>query len=67
MSVPHQKNLPVESLSELSRLRSEFHACLTTRADSLFEVCEALVSAPTPAPPGARWPLLHLGRWPSAG
>ncbi|WP_232832333.1 NF041680 family putative transposase [Nocardiopsis sp. FIRDI 009] len=38
----------VESLSELSRFRTEFHACLTHRRDALFEVCEALVCAPGP-------------------
>lgn len=47
MSLLHRHS-PVEPLSELSRFRSEFHACLTTRADALFEVCEALVCAPAP-------------------
>ncbi|MBB5490408.1 NF041680 family putative transposase [Nocardiopsis metallicus] len=47
MSLLHQ-HTPVEPLSTLARFRSQFHACLTTRADALFEVCEALVSTPTP-------------------
>ena len=47
MSLLHH-HTPVERLSELSRFREQFHACLTTRADALFEICEALVSAPTP-------------------
>lgn len=47
MSVPHQPPT-VESLSALSRFRTEFHACLTHRQDALFEVCEALVCAPDP-------------------
>ncbi|SHJ70138.1 hypothetical protein SAMN05421803_108201, partial [Nocardiopsis flavescens] len=47
MSLLHH-HAPVEPLPELSRFRAQFHACLTTRADALFEVCEALVSTPTP-------------------
>ncbi|CAL9446600.1 hypothetical protein SUDANB121_04984 [Nocardiopsis dassonvillei] len=47
MSLPHQRP-PVESLSELSRFRTDLHACLTGRRDALFEVCEALVCAPGP-------------------
>lgn len=53
MSLPHPSPT-VEPLSALSRFRTEFHACLTTRGDALFEVCEALVSAPTP--------VLHLAQ-----
>lgn len=47
MSVPHQTPT-VEPLSELSRFRFDFHNSLSARPDAVFEVCEALVSAPNP-------------------
>ncbi|WP_330090337.1 NF041680 family putative transposase [Nocardiopsis codii] len=47
MSLPHQPPT-VESLSALSRFRTDFHTCLTHHQDALFEVGEALVCAPTP-------------------
>src|SRR5699024_9259083 len=56
MSLPHPPST-VEPLSALSRFRTEFHACLTTRQDALFQVCEALVCSPTPVPPRAQLPL----------
>ncbi|MFE3206526.1 NF041680 family putative transposase [Embleya sp. NPDC059237] len=35
----------VESLNVLSRFRTDFHGCLTTRADALFELTDALSCA----------------------
>jgi hypothetical protein len=33
---------------ELSGFRREFHACLTRRADALFELCDAVLCADGP-------------------
>jgi hypothetical protein len=35
----------VESLAVLSRFRREFHACLTARADEIFELADAVLCA----------------------
>ncbi|MFD8534487.1 NF041680 family putative transposase [Streptosporangium canum] len=45
---PHQKDLRTEALAELSGFRSEFYACLTARADELFELTEALLCTAGP-------------------
>ncbi|GAA2014696.1 hypothetical protein GCM10009799_48710 [Nocardiopsis rhodophaea] len=39
---------PVEPLSAWSRFRTELYACLTARADALFDLCDALTCAPGP-------------------
>ena len=38
----------VESLAGLSRFRLDFHACLTARADELFELADAVLCADGP-------------------
>src|SRR5258708_19101194 len=38
----------VESLAALSRFRLDFHACLTARADELFELADAVLCADGP-------------------
>ena len=38
----------VESLAVLSRFRRDFHACLTARADELFELADAVLCADGP-------------------
>ncbi|MCW2898533.1 MAG: transposase [Streptosporangiaceae bacterium] len=38
----------VESLSVLSRFRNQFHDCLYTRADALFELTDAVLCADGP-------------------
>lgn len=44
----HQKDLRTEALAELSGFRSDFYACLTARADELFELTEALLCTAGP-------------------
>ncbi|MEU8202018.1 hypothetical protein [Streptosporangium sp. NPDC049046] len=44
----HQEDLRTEALAELSGFRGEFYACLTARADELFELTEALLCAAGP-------------------
>lgn len=39
---------PGSALGELSRFRHEFYACLTARADALFELAEAVLCADGP-------------------
>jgi hypothetical protein len=42
----HQDDLvAVESLAVLSRLRVDFHACPTARADELFELADPVLCA----------------------
>lgn len=41
--LPHDA-VRVESLTALSRLRTDFHDCLTARADALFELTDAVLS-----------------------
>jgi len=36
------------ALGDLSRFRQEFHQCLTARADTLFELADAVLCAPGP-------------------
>lgn len=43
-----QNPSPVESLPVLSRFRTEFYACLTTRRDALFELADAILCADGP-------------------
>ncbi|WP_017584011.1 NF041680 family putative transposase [Nocardiopsis valliformis] len=38
----------VESLTALSRFRSEFHGCLPRRSDALFELCDAMLCSDSP-------------------
>ena len=38
----------VESLAVLSRLRLDFHACLTARGDEMFELADAVLCADGP-------------------
>ena len=47
----------VEPLAVLSRFRRDFHACLTARADELFELADAVLCADGPVGtwPGCRW------------
>jgi hypothetical protein len=42
--------MPASPLARLSTFRAELHACLTRRADALFELSDALLCAQTPLP-----------------
>jgi hypothetical protein len=47
----------VDALSVLSGFRRDFHACLTLRADALFELTDAVLCAGGPVD---SWPELSL-------
>ncbi|MFJ3799901.1 NF041680 family putative transposase [Streptomyces sp. NPDC090088] len=47
MSLLHNA-APAEPFSELSRFRGEFYSCLTSRADALFELADAVLCADGP-------------------
>lgn len=40
--------IPVERFAELSRFRHDLHACLTSRPDTLFDLCDAVLCTDRP-------------------
>jgi hypothetical protein len=45
---PHEQDLRIEALAQLSDFRGEFYACLDARADELFELTDALLCTDGP-------------------
>jgi hypothetical protein len=45
---PHEQDLRIEALAQLSDFRGEFYACLDARADELFKLTDALLCTDGP-------------------
>jgi hypothetical protein len=59
--------MPASPLTRLGLFRAELHACFTRRADALFELGDALLSAQAvPSLPHLSLEPVHQRGWPAA-